>query len=82
MSGIITILISTILVNNYVFAQFLGICPFLGVSSKTETAAGMGIAVTFVVVIASAITWCLQTFILDRFGLGYCFTCTICRDGN
>ena len=47
---IITILISTILVNNYVFAQFLGICPFLGVSSKTETATGMGIAVTFVVV--------------------------------
>ena len=71
MSGIITILISTILVNNYVFAQFLGICPFLGVSSKTETAVGMGVAVTFVVVIASAITWCLETFILDKFGLGY-----------
>lgn len=71
MSSILTILVSTILVNNYVFAQFLGICPFLGVSSKTETAAGMGIAVTFVVVIASAITWLLQTFILDKFGLGY-----------
>lgn len=71
LSSIFTILISTILVNNYVFAQFLGICPFLGVSSKTETAAGMGVAVTFVVVIASAITWCLQTFILDRFGLQY-----------
>ncbi|MBP2024738.1 electron transport complex subunit RsxA [Peptoniphilus stercorisuis] len=71
MSRILTILISTILVNNYVFAQFLGICPFLGVSSKTETAVGMGVAVTFVVVIASAITWCLQTFILDKFGLGY-----------
>lgn len=71
LSNILTILVSTILVNNYVFAQFLGICPFLGVSSKTETAAGMGVAVTFVVVIASAITWCLQTFILDKFGLGY-----------
>lgn len=71
MAKILTILISTILVNNYVFAQFLGICPFLGVSSKTETAVGMGVAVTFVVVIASAITWCLQTFILDKFGLGY-----------
>lgn len=71
MSSILTILVSTILVNNYVFAQFLGICPFLGVSSKTETAAGMGVAVTFVVVIASAITWCLQTFILDKFGLQY-----------
>ena len=46
LESILTILISTILVNNYVFAQFLGICPFLGVSSKTETALGMGIAVT------------------------------------
>ncbi|EGY78033.1 MAG: electron transport complex subunit RsxA [Peptoniphilus sp.] len=71
LGSIITILVSTILVNNYIFAQFLGICPFLGVSSKVETATGMGIAVTFVVVIASAITWCLQTFILDKFGLGY-----------
>ncbi|MDO5715638.1 MAG: electron transport complex subunit RsxA [Tissierellia bacterium] len=69
--NIITILISTILVNNYVFAQFLGICPFLGVSSKTETSMGMGVAVTFVVVLASIITWCIQTFILDPFGLGY-----------
>ncbi len=68
---IITILISTILVNNYVFAQFLGICPFLGVSSKTETATGMGIAVTFVVVLASIITWCLQKFILDVYHLEY-----------
>lgn len=69
--SILTILISTILVNNYVFAQFLGICPFLGVSSKTETAAGMGIAVTFVVVIASAVTWLIQVYILDVLGLGY-----------
>lgn len=68
---IITILISTILVNNYVFAQFLGICPFLGVSSKTETATGMGVAVTFVVVLASIITWCLQKFILDVYHLEY-----------
>ena len=48
MSSIFTILISTILVNNYVFAKFLGICPFLGVSGKMETATGMGVAVTFV----------------------------------
>lgn len=68
---IVTILLSTILVNNYVFAQFLGICPFLGVSSKTETATGMGVAVTFVVVLASIITWCLQKFILDVFHLEY-----------
>ena len=71
MSTIITILISTILVNNYIFAKFLGICPFLGVSSKTETATGMGVAVTFVVVIASAVTWLLQRFVLDVFGLEY-----------
>ncbi|MDQ0507656.1 Electron transport complex protein rnfA [Aedoeadaptatus ivorii] len=71
MNSILTILISTILVNNYIFARFLGICPFLGVSSKTETATGMGIAVTFVVVIASAVTWLLQRFVLDAFGLGY-----------
>ena len=71
MSTIITILISTILVNNYIFAKFLGTCPFLGVSSKTETATGMGVAVTFVVVIASAVTWLLQHFVLDVFGLEY-----------
>ncbi|MDO5301043.1 MAG: electron transport complex subunit RsxA [Tissierellia bacterium] len=71
MESILTILVSTILVNNYIFAQFLGICPFLGVSSKTETAAGMGVAVTFVVVIASAITWLLQTFLLVPLGLEY-----------
>lgn len=71
MGTIITILISTILVDNYIFAKFLGICPFLGVSSKTETATGMGIAVTFVVVIASIITWLLQKYVLDRFGIRY-----------
>ncbi|MCD1146904.1 electron transport complex subunit RsxA [Peptoniphilus sp. KCTC 25270] len=71
MENILTILISTILVNNYIFAQFLGICPFLGVSSKTETAVGMGVAVTFVVVIASAVTWLLQTFVLNPLGLQY-----------
>ncbi|WBW50558.1 electron transport complex subunit RsxA [Peptoniphilus equinus] len=71
LGSIITILISTILVNNYIFAQFLGICPFLGVSSKVETATGMGVAVTFVVVIASAVTWLLQTFLLNQFGLEY-----------
>lgn len=71
MSTILTILISTILVNNYIFAKFLGICPFLGVSSKTETATGMGVAVTFVVVIASAVTWLLQHFVLNVFGLEY-----------
>lgn len=76
MNNIITILISTILVNNYIFAQFLGICPFLGVSSKTETATGMGVAVTFVVVIASIVTWLIQTYILNVLGLEYLQTMT------
>lgn len=71
MDKILTILISTILVDNYVFAKFLGICPFLGVSTKTETATGMGIAVTFVVVLASIITWVLQVYVLDAFGIAY-----------
>lgn len=68
---LLTILISTIFVNNYVFANFLGICPFLGVSNKMETATGMGIAVTFVITIASAITWLIQKYILSVFGLEY-----------
>lgn len=71
LNSIFAILIGTILVNNYVFAQFLGICPFLGVSSKVETSVGMSIAVTFVVVFASAITWVLQRFILDVLSLEY-----------
>ncbi|CDZ74428.1 Electron transport complex subunit A [Peptoniphilus sp. ING2-D1G] len=71
LESIFAILISTILVNNYVFAQFLGICPFLGVSSKVETATGMGVAVTFVVVLSSAITWVIQRYILDLLGLQY-----------
>ena len=71
LNSIFVILIGTILVNNYVFAPFLGICPFLGVSSKVETSVGMSIAVTFVVVFASAITWVLQRFILDVLSLEY-----------
>lgn len=71
LNSIFAILIGTILVNNYIFAQFLGICPFLGVSSKIETSVGMSIAVTFVVVFASAITWVLQRFILDVLSLEY-----------
>ena len=53
----ITIIMSMILVNNYVLAQFLGICPFLGVSKKLDSAVGMGIAVIFVIVLATIATW-------------------------
>lgn len=57
MSGYLTILLGIILVNNYVLAKFLGICPFLGVSKKLDSAVGMGVAVTFVMVLATAATW-------------------------
>ena len=68
---LLAITLSAILANNFIFSQFLGICPFLGVSQKVDTAVGMGIAVTFVMGLASAITWAVQRFVLDPFGLGY-----------
>lgn len=71
MANIFTILISTIFVNNYVFARFLGICPFLGVSNKMETATGMGIAVTFVTTLSSIITYLIQTYVLKVYDLQY-----------
>ncbi len=60
-----------ILVNNYVLVKFLGICPFLGVSKKLDSAFGMSCAVIFVMTIATAVTFPLQIFVLDQFGLGY-----------
>ena len=69
--GIFTIIISAVFVNNFVLSQFLGICPFLGVSKKVETSLGMGAAVAFVMAIASAFTYIVQTQILERFGLEY-----------
>ena len=65
------IIISSMLVSNVVLSQFLGICPFLGVSKKGETAVGMGAAVTFVITIASAITYPIYYFILEPTGLAY-----------
>ena len=71
MGRIFGILIAAILVNNYIFARFLGLCPFFGVTTKTETSIGMGLAVTFVVVVASIITYLINYQVLDRFGLEY-----------
>ena len=68
---LLAISLSAILANNFIFSQFLGVCPFLGVSKKVDTAVGMGIAVTFVMALASAITWAVQRFVLDPFNLGY-----------
>lgn len=73
MSSYILIFISAALVNNFVLSQFLGICPFLGVSKKTETALGMGIAVTFVMVLASAATYMVYNFILVRFHIEFLY---------
>ena len=69
--SLIIILLSSVLVNNYVLSRFLGICPFLGVSKKLDQAVGMGVSVTAVMLIATLATWPIQHFILDRFGLGY-----------
>jgi len=69
--SLILILMGGVLVNNYVLQRFLGICPFLGVSKKANQAAGMGIAVTFVMLCATAVTWPIQKYLLDEFHLGY-----------
>ena len=68
---LILVLISAALVNNVILSQFLGLCPFLGVSKKVETAAGMGVAVIFVITIASAVCSAIYMFILDPLDLTY-----------
>ena len=68
---LIVILLSSVFVNNYVLARFLGICPFLGVSKKLDQASGMGISVTAVMLLATAVTWPIQYYLLDKAGLGY-----------
>ncbi len=69
--NLIVILMTSVLVNNYVLSRFLGICPFLGVSKKLNQATGMGLSVIFVMVVATAVTWPLQHYVLDTLGLGY-----------
>lgn len=68
---LIGIIISSILINNFIFSRFLGICPFMGVSKKIESSIGMGMAVTFVMTLASAVTWVVNKFILIPQGLTY-----------
>ena len=67
----ILIFIGAVFVNNVVLSQFLGICPFLGVSKKVETAIGMSAAVTFVLTIATIVTFLVQKYVLDAYGLGF-----------
>ena len=71
MKELLMIMMSVILVDNFVLSKFLGICPFLGVSKKLDSAVGMGAAVTFVMVIATAVTWPIQIYILDKNGITY-----------
>ena len=70
-TGLVSIFLAAILTNNFVLSKFLGICPFLGVSKKLDTAVGMSVAVIFVMTLATLVTWPIQTFILDPNGLGY-----------
>ena len=70
-TGLVSIALGAILIQNFIFSQFLGICPFMGVSKKMDTALGMGIAVTFVMGIASVFCWLVNTYMLVPLGLGY-----------
>ena len=70
-TNLLAITLGAVLANNFIFSQFLGICPFLGVSKKVDTAVGMGIAVTFVMGLASAVCFAVNNFVLIPLGLGY-----------
>jgi len=70
-TNIFVIFLSAILINNFVLSRFLGICPFLGVSKKVETAVGMALAVIFVMTVASLVTWVVQTYVLETLELQY-----------
>jgi electron transport complex protein RnfA len=72
----ILIIISAVFINNVVLAQFLGICPFLGVSNKVNTALGMAGAVTFVIVLATMVTYLIQVYILNKLGIAFMQTIT------
>ena len=69
--SLFSISLSAILAENFILVKFLGICPFMGVSKKTDTAVGMGVAVIFVMALASAATWAVNEYLLLPFGLGY-----------
>ena len=70
-TSLLAIALGAILTNNFILVKFLGICPFMGVSKKTDTALGMGVAVTFVMALASMVTWAVDHYILTPLDLGY-----------
>ena len=69
--ALVVIMMSAVFVNNYILRQFLGVCPFLGVTKEFKSSVGMGLAVVFVMLMAAAVTWPIQIFVLDVNGLGY-----------
>jgi electron transport complex protein RnfA len=75
MEDLLKLAVATALINNVVLSQFLGLCPFLGVSKKTKTAASMGVAVIFVLTIASACSNIVYEHVLVRFNVEYCSCC-------
>ncbi|MEW6991438.1 electron transport complex subunit RsxA [Colwelliaceae bacterium 6441] len=76
MTDYLLLLVGTVLVNNFVLVKFLGLCPFMGVSSKTETAIGMSYATTFVMTLASLLSYLVKTYVLAPLGLDYLTTMT------
>lgn len=76
LTNILSISLGAILINNFIFSQFLGCCPFLGCSNKVDTATGMGLAVTFVMGLASAICWVIDQYVLVPLGLAFLQTLT------
>lgn len=76
MSDYLLLLVGTVLVNNFVLVKFLGLCPFMGVSSRVETALGMSYATTFVMTIASLLSYIVNTYVLAPLGLEYLTTMT------
>ncbi len=74
MNGIFILMLTAILTENFIFSKFYGICPFIGVSEKPDTAIGMGMAVTFVMTISSAVTYAVYHYLLEPFGLAYLTT--------
>jgi electron transport complex protein RnfA len=71
LGNLFSIIVGAIFINNFIFAKFLGICPFMGVSKKVESSIGMGMAVAFVMTLASAVTWIVYKFLLVPYGLEY-----------
>lgn len=69
--NLLSIILTSVFINNYVLSKFLGVCPFLGVSKKLKEATGMGFAVTFVMLVATAVTWPIQYYILNTLDIGF-----------